>query len=400
MFFKDDWKVTSDLTLNLGIRYEYYGVPWIQNGMTQGVVGGSENIFGGTTGGFEEWLQPIGDGVPAFNENNLTQWEFIGPDSDNPDRMLVDRDSNNFGPAVGFAYQLPWFGKGKTTLRGGYQVSYVSISRMGGGMIGAAGSQPGTLYNNSYKGSTANAYLNLAGLQTSLPTSTFFNASTPQPLQIRPITDGTQAATVYDPDVKNPYIQSLTMALTRQIGSSLTIDVRYIGTLSRKQIGTKNLNANNWVSNGLKDAFNLARAGQNSALLGYDLYNVTDGSGNEKLSADFYLNSSLAQGDYNAVASVLATSNTGYAVPSGVQSALIQNSGLGANFVRTNPQFSSANWVTNRNHTNYHSMQAQATLRPTHGLSFTTTYTWSRDLGVKGDGSDPLDYGADYEARR
>ena len=83
-------------------------------------------------------------------------------------------------------------------------------------------------------------------------------------------------------------------------------------------------------------------------------------------------------------------------LPSGVQSALIQNSGLGANFVRTNPQFSAANWTTNRNHTNYHSMQAQATLRPTHGLSFTTTYTWSRDLGVKGDGTDPLDYGADY----
>ena len=66
-----------------------------------------------------------------FDSNNLTQWEFIGPDSDNPDRMLINKDQNNFGPAVGFAYQLPWFGKGKTTLRGGYQVSYVSISRMG-----------------------------------------------------------------------------------------------------------------------------------------------------------------------------------------------------------------------------------------------------------------------------
>jgi hypothetical protein len=400
LFAKDDWKVTSDLTLNLGLRYEYYGVPWVLDGMTQGVVGGAMNIFGGSAaGGFEEWLQPQPDGgVYPFDSNNLTGWEFIGPDSPNSNRSLLNRDANNFGPAVGFAYQLPWFGKGKTTLRGGYQLSYMPIGRMdpGQGLMSAAGSQPGVLFANSYVGDAARPYLNLAALQDLLPTSVTFNANTPQPMQIRSITSGSKvAASVYDPDVRNPYIQSLTLALTRQIGSSLTIDVRYIGTLSRKQIGVKNLNANNWVANGLKDAFNLARAGQPSALLD-DLYNVTDGSGSTKLRSDFFLNSNLAQGNFNGVGDVLATSNTGYPAVGGAQGLLIENSGLGSNFVRTNPQFTAANWSTNRNHTNYHSMQAQATLRPTHGLSFTTTYTWSRDLGVKGDGTDPLDYGADY----
>ena len=33
------------------------------------------------------------------------------------------RDRNNFGPAIGFAWQVPWFGEGKTTVRGGYQVT-------------------------------------------------------------------------------------------------------------------------------------------------------------------------------------------------------------------------------------------------------------------------------------
>jgi hypothetical protein len=400
-FIKDDWKVNSDLTLNLGVRYEYYGVPWVLDGMTVGVVGGAQNIFGGQEGGFDQWLQ----GGAAFNPDNLTAQHFIGPESPNPDQTLFNKDLNNFAPAVGFAWQLPWWGKGKTTLRGGYQVSYSQISRLdpAGGMMNVAGSQPGLIYPHVYKGDNINnKYLNIAGMQDLIPTSKFWDGSV-EPLAIRPTTDGTATAAVYDPNVRSPYIQSLTMALTRQIGSSLTLDVRYIGTLSRKQIGFISLNANNWINNGLKEAFDLARSGQESALLN-DLYNVSSG-GSAQLRANFYASTALATGNYNEVANVLKTSNGSYPVGSSVQGELIRRSGLGENFITTNPQFSAANMLANLNHSNYHSLQTKVTLRPTHGLNFEGTYTWSRSLGVRPVGTigtfgdpytDPLNRAADY----
>ncbi len=397
-FFKDDWKVNRDLTLNLGLRYEYYGVPWMLNGMTVGVVGGAGRIFGPSQIGFEQWLR----GIPPYDGTQLTQQYFIGPGSEHPDEQLFNKDMNNFGPAVGFAWQLPWFGKGKTTLRGGYQVSYTQISRLdpNGGVMNVAGSQPGLVYPHAYGGdSISKRYLDLSMLQELVPTSRFFDGSV-VPLATRPITDGTQNAAVYDPNVRTPYIQSLTMALTRQIGSSLTVDVRYIGTLSRKQMGVIDINTNNWLKNGLKEALDEARAGGNPALLNQLAPPFTfwfGVSGADQVRTHYLTATPLATGNYNEIASVLGTNNGLYAgVPSGVQGELIRRSGLGENFVFTNRQFDAANVYGNLNNSQYHSLQGQVTLRPTHGLNFQATYTWSRNLGNRGNGTDPLNRDLDY----
>lgn len=51
---------------------------------------------------------------------------------------------------------------------------------------------------------------------------------------------------------------------------------------------------------------------------------------------------------------------------------------------------------TNWGRANYHSVQAQLTMRPKVGLSFQVSYTWSKNLGTATTFTDPLNRNADY----
>ena len=90
-FVQDDWRVTPDLTLNLGLRYENATIP----------------------------LGFFGDPDPAHQA-----FAIPGP---------VQRDNNNFAPSFGFAYSprpaegtflRSLLGDGTTVIRGGYRISY------------------------------------------------------------------------------------------------------------------------------------------------------------------------------------------------------------------------------------------------------------------------------------
>jgi hypothetical protein len=420
-FFKDDWKVSRNLTLNLGMRWDYYGVPWVSKGLTAVPDGGGDALFGYSGRGFDNWMRP-------GQRGDLTQLIFVGPDSPNPDRTAWDKDYNNFGPAVGFSWQVPWFGEGQTTVRGGYQVSYL----LGGGRFStldaSLANPPGSSYTATFNGGPGMEFINLTNLSNIAPVPVQVT-----PMQPIPVDSRTVSLTAFDSNYVTPYVQNLTMAVTRNVGRKLTVDVRYVGTLSRKLYAGLDINASNFLYNGLKEAFDAARGGGESTLLD-QMFNgiqvattgclsptgasvtcgpvgsssggvLQTGAMHLRAATASTLRNNLANGSYEALANSLFTLNYSKvgginpslpAIPAGVNGAVLRRNNFPENFIRTNPQFSGATLQTNLRNSNYHSMQSEITLRPTAGVSMQGAYTWSKSLGRTGAFTNPVDRAGDY----
>jgi hypothetical protein len=210
----------------------------------------------------------------------------------------------------------------------------------------------------------------------------------------------------FDPNFVTPYIQNLTLSLTRNVTSKLTLDLRYIGTLSRKLPSNIDLNSVNFLYNGLKEAFDAARRGGDSPLLdqmfrglnlgGTNCLTATGATpcaavgtvnsagvlqtGAMHLRSAIQTQSNLANGNYVSVANTLNTLTN--AVSGSRSGSVLVYNGFPENFIKTNPQVSSSVLETSLGHSNYHSLQTQVSLRPTAGVSTQLTYTWSRNLGM------------------
>jgi hypothetical protein len=376
VFFKDDWKIRPSLTLNLGLRYEWYGVPYEGTGMTAAMVGGGFAGFGWSG---REWSN-----YWAFGPQRapLTEVQFIGPGSPNPDQQLYQDDWNNFGPAVGFSWSVPWFGKDKTTIRGGYGVSYFGTAGRGSAIDTSIGQGPGTLDQTTV---TSTGYLDLSRISLPLPKN--------KPGFTIPITQRTQSIDGWDPNFVNPYVQSFNFSMTRELHRRMTLDVRYVGTKGTKLYGSVPLNQPNFLTNGLKEALDTTRAGGSAPLFDQMLsgINLNPGvagfgavgstvngvlqTGSMHLRQSTTFRGNIANGNYAAVANSLNSSTF-----TGAGGGLIRNGGFPENFVVNNPQFNGVTFSTNPGSSTYHSMQAQLTFRPTAGLSYQTTYVWSKAL--------------------
>jgi len=101
-FIQDDWKITPNLTLNLGLRYELT-LPFIEKRDKIGV--------------FDTWTDPNNPRlIPAGKEGK-----------DRYNRAMYATDLNNFMPRLGLAYKLG----SKTVVRSGYGIFYAYLEPFG-----------------------------------------------------------------------------------------------------------------------------------------------------------------------------------------------------------------------------------------------------------------------------
>jgi hypothetical protein len=384
-FFKDDWKVRPNLTLNLGLRWDLFRVPDFRSATghfwSRGPIDGNAGYFGISGRTFNEAYHNGGVAKAA-----PTQMVLIGTDSKYPNLGIWPSDKNNFAPALGFAWSPSLFGKDKTTIRGGYQMSYLLPGNSLSWIDNDAGRLPGIEYSATDSGGST--YRDLTGLAFPLA----YPSSIPDVVTAA-LTDRSTSVSFFAPDYVSPYVQTFTLGITRALPSNMLLDVKYVGTRGVKLHSSINYNEPDFQNNGLLQALTITRAGGDAPIFdqmfkGLNLGNGVVGkdiSGSQALRLSTLFRADVANGNFRSVANTLNTTNVGVSVPAGITTAgrTLASSGLfPENFITANPQFSTMEMRNNSDNSTYHSMETQLTMRPKHGITYQATWTWSRATGV------------------
>jgi hypothetical protein len=219
-FAQDDFRVTPRLTLNLGLRWDIL-----------------------------TWPVEVQNRQANFD---LVTGALIVAGSNGAPRQLIPNDYHNFGPRLGFAYQLT--NDGKTVLRGGYGLFYF-IDR--GGISNQLSQNPPFGGENSVSDQQG-FRITLSGSLACEPTCTraqliSTNATGPLPSGSFPssgsfLTTPTNASVIaLLPTNLTPMVSQWNLQLQRQIGTNQSVSLAYVGTHGAHL--TRNYNANQQLFN-------------------------------------------------------------------------------------------------------------------------------------------------------
>jgi len=243
-FFQDDWKVTPRLTLNLGLRYDYFG-PTTE---TQGHFVGFDPSKAATTPLEIPGLTPGCPATPSLCGSIVTGGFVQAGNGNLPGYPkvsdgLVNPNYKNFGPRIGFAYQATE--SGKVVLRGGYGIFFdrpnmrlfnSQLFNMPYEMLATALETPSEspfvqvpLPSAFPLTPSANpSYFPFGGYPAVLP-YTPYGSTTLTPTLV--------PATGLYPDLQDwsiPYVQTFNLGVQTSFANSWMLDLGYVGSEGRK----------------------------------------------------------------------------------------------------------------------------------------------------------------------
>jgi hypothetical protein len=221
-YAQDDWKITPRLTLNLGVRYDYYQ-PYKENSGLQANFIADPTSLGVATGKGVYQLPTKAQNVPlgALFLDTLAKDNVSVQYVDN--ERLATSQKTNFAPRIGFAYQV----RPTTVIHGGFGLFYGGLQSQGNTNLGS-----NFPFSNSANipapSCLANNCPSLASEGITLENGLV--AKTNGGLQNFVSDPGFHAI---DPNIKTPYTMNYSVALQQALSSNLVATISYVGNSSR-----------------------------------------------------------------------------------------------------------------------------------------------------------------------
>jgi hypothetical protein len=219
-FFQDDWKATPNLTLNLGIRWDYF-TPYAEvNGRQANFIpSGGGNSSPGTYYMSNKGCQVARS--TAFN--TLLASSNIALDCV-PGLSLGQAQKTNFAPRIGFAYRVT----SKLVIRGGYGPAYGALGNLGYG--GTLGTNYPFVYTSTFNSPDSQHPLVLPNGQT----ATLENSLSSINIQDPTINSGA-GLNLYGRqwNFQTPYVQTVNLTVQDQFTNHDSVQVGYVGTMGR-----------------------------------------------------------------------------------------------------------------------------------------------------------------------
>ncbi len=414
LFVQDSWRMKQNLTVNMGLRWDFVSPDKDRTGKYHSLT--PQDLFGPT--GVDNLFNPgpqslTGTMDPVYTARetpygswNITPQPAVGI-------AWTPRSNGNFIERL--------FGGDRSVVRASYSFRRFTMPQQ---FVWDMGSSYGLAFYQNFS-----AYPSTSGdLGTFMPGSITLGQPGWLPKSCATAPNG-PACFVYSPqqydkvihmnestfvggaaaaiksDIRQPYVQSWSVGIQRELGGGRAIEVRYNGNMTRRQWLAMDVNEVNIFENGFLNEFNAARANlainqaagvnsfANRGLPGQVNLPIMTAARISFTSSTFI--NQLKNGQAGSFANTLATNRDYFCRMVGSTFGPCGTSyGAGAgypiNFWLANPfaigSWTGASYMSDTGYSNYHALQVEYRQRQWHGASMNANYTLSKTMGVSTSG--------------